>query len=113
MLTCSIYDATPRLTGSLALSIAYGIQVDTPDNEFFRMHKDMMDAITEALIPGTFLVDILPFRGFNRSSMIRGRALTDGDPPQSSIYLLGSQVYDSTRMQTKLSRACTRLNPVR
>jgi len=57
----SIYDAPPRLTGSLALSIAYGIQADTPDNEFFRMYKEMIDSMGDALVPGAFFVDFLPF----------------------------------------------------
>lgn len=49
------------LTGSFALSIAYGIQADTPDNEFLRAYKDMLEGVTEATVPGAFLVDILPF----------------------------------------------------
>ena len=101
MLTCSIYDQTPRLTGSLALSIAYGIQADNADNEFFRTFKEMLDAMTEAVMPGTFLVDVLPFRESNRWIIFRGRALTDGGLPQSSTYLPGSQVYDSTRLQPR------------
>jgi hypothetical protein len=108
MLTCLIYNTILRLTGSLALSIAYGIQADTPENEFFRMYKELLDAMTEASVPGAFLVDILPFRGSNRLSMVRGRALTDGDLPQSNTYPPGSQVCDSTRLQKKLSRTCTR-----
>lgn len=113
MITCSIYDATRRLTGSLALSIAYGIQADTPDNEFFRMFTEMMDAMSEALVPGAFFVDIFPLRESNHLSTVRSRALTKDDLRQSRICLLGSQVYGSMRMQKKLSRTCTRLRPVR
>ena len=116
-LPCNIYPFNlrcgTRLTGSLALSIAYGIQADTPDNEFFRMFKDMMDEITEASVPGAFLVDVLPFRGCNHSSMVRRRALTEDYLLQSSIYLLGSQACGSTRLQTKLNRTCTQLKPAR
>jgi hypothetical protein len=99
VLTFSIYGPTTRLTGSLALSISYGIQTDTPGNEFFRMYKEMLDAMSEALVPGAFLVDILPFRGSDHLNVVHGRELTDCILPQSSIYLLGSQVYDSTRMR--------------
>lgn len=50
------------LTGSLALSIAYGIQADTPENEFYCMYKGVLGAVNEASVPGTFIVDVLPFR---------------------------------------------------
>lgn len=112
MITRPIHDPASRLSGSLALSIAYGIQADTPDNEFFRMYKDMLDELTEALVPGTFFVDILPPRGSNDPLSMR-RALIDDDQPQSGICLPGSQVHDSTRVQKKLSGTCTRLKPAR
>lgn len=68
-----IYDDTvSRLTGSLALSIAYGIRADTPDNEFFRGYKNALGGLTEASVPGTFLIDILPFRGYNHLTAICG-----------------------------------------
>jgi hypothetical protein len=63
VLTRSIHEAKFRLTTSLALSIAYGIQADTPDNEFVRLYKEMTDEMTEASVPGTFFVDIFPLRG--------------------------------------------------
>ena len=66
MPTRSTHDATSRLTGSLAFSIAYGIQVDTPDNEIFRTYSEVLHAMVEAMIPGTFLVDVFPFRKSNR-----------------------------------------------
>ena len=66
MPTRSTHDVTHRLNGSLAFSIAYGIQVDTPDNELFRTYTEVVDAIAEALVPGSFLVDVFPFRESNR-----------------------------------------------
>ena len=101
MPTRSIYDQAPRLTGSLALSISYGIQADTPDNEFFRMYQTMLEATNEALVPGAFLVDILPFRGFGHFIVVHRRALIHSDLLQSNTYLLGSQEYDSTRMRKR------------
>ena len=65
----SIYNTTSRLTGSLALSIAYGIEADTKDNEFFRLNREMLHDFDEACVPGTFLVDVLPFRGSSPSSL--------------------------------------------
>ena len=64
-----------RLTGSLALSIAYGIQVENMDNEFFRMYKELSAEAGEAMVLGAFLVDIIPPRGFNRLNMSYGKAL--------------------------------------
>ena len=55
-------NATSRLTGSLALSISYGIQADTMDNEFIRMYEEMWEGARRALVPGAFLIDVLPFR---------------------------------------------------
>jgi len=88
-----------RLTGSLALSVAYGIQADTPNNEFFRLYEDMLEGVNEASVPGTFLVDVIPAR---ESNQIAGRRKKTNDGfPQSSICLRGSLVYGSTRVQTK------------
>ena len=62
MLSCLIPSATSRLTGSLALSIAYGIRADALDNEFIRAFEELWEPARKALIPGTFLVDIIPPR---------------------------------------------------
>ena len=101
-----------RLTGSLALSIAYGIEAENPDNEFFRMYHDVLGAISEALVPGTFLVDVFPLRGSSRSNVDCWRALPNGSLKQSNIYLRGSPAYDSTHVQTKLRMTSTSLRLV-
>ena len=97
MLACLFYVPIPRLTGS----ISYGIQADTSDNEFFRMYKETLDAMSDALVPGAFLVDILPFRGCAHLSVVCRRALIDGDLPQSSTYLLGFRAYGSTYVRKR------------
>lgn len=66
-------NVTYRFTGSLALSIAYGMQVDTTDNEFFRMFKELSAEAGEAMVLGAFLVDILPPRRCNYLNMAYGR----------------------------------------
>lgn len=66
------------------------------------MYKDLTAEASEAMVLGTFLVDILPFRGFDRLIMAYTRALTVDDLPQSSIYLRGALVSGSTHAQTKL-----------
>lgn len=70
-----------RLTGSLALSIAYGIQVENKDNEFFRMYKELSADAGQAMVLGAFLVDIIPPRGCNRLNMACGKVLTIDDLP--------------------------------
>ena len=76
MLTHLTLNATSRLTGSLALSISYGIHTDTMDNEFIRMYEEMWEGARQALIPGTFLVDVIPFRRPDLLSMDFRRAIT-------------------------------------
>ena len=71
-----------RLTGSLALSIAYGIWADTPDNEFIRMYEEMMGTAHKALVPGSFLVDFLPLRAPDPLRLYRRRALTNDGSSQ-------------------------------
>ncbi|KAF9648948.1 cytochrome P450 [Thelephora ganbajun] len=48
-------------TGSLALSITYGIRVDSPKNPYFNAVEEMLETILPALVPGAFLVEFLPF----------------------------------------------------
>ena len=55
-------------TGSLALSISYGIQVESPKNPYFSATEEALDTIQAALVPGAFLVEFLPFR---ESSLLR------------------------------------------
>ena len=105
MLTNSTHDAIPRLNGSLAFSIAYGIQVDTPDNEIFRTYTNVIDAMAEALVPGSFLVDVFPFRESNR--LLKRELWAGVDLPQSSTYLRGSPAYGFTGSQTGSKAAIT------
>ena len=74
--------STSRLTGSLALSIAYGIRTDTPNNKFICMYEDMMNAARGPMVPGTFLVDILPPRELDLFSMGCGKESTNDDLSQ-------------------------------
>ena len=49
-------------TGSLALSITYGIRVDSPKNPYFSTAEDVVEKLEEAQVPGAFPVEFLPFR---------------------------------------------------
>ena len=49
-------------TGSLALSIAYGIQVDSVENPYFHVAEEATESLQAALVPGAFPVEFLPFR---------------------------------------------------
>ena len=51
-------------TGSLALDIAYGIRVDSPDNPYFRAAEEVIEATEPAMIPGAFAAEFFPFRKF-------------------------------------------------
>ncbi|KAF9645500.1 cytochrome P450 [Thelephora ganbajun] len=48
------------LTGSLTLSVAYGLNVESESDKFYSASEDAMNAFDIALVPGTFLVDVLP-----------------------------------------------------
>lgn len=102
----------PRLTGSLALSIAYGIQADTLDNEYFRIYKRVSESSGEAMVLGAFLVDILPFRGYTHLGIDYGKTLTVDRLPQSNICPPGSPVPDFMRVRTRSRRTSTRLQLV-
>ena len=90
-----------RLTGSLALSIAYGIQADSINNNFFRMFRELSAQAGEAMVLGAFLVDILPPRRFDRLNTADWRALTIDDLNQLGICPRGAQESGSMRMRTK------------
>jgi len=53
---------TGSLTGSLTLSVAYGLNVKSESDKFYAASKDAMDAVNVAVVPGNFLVDVLPIR---------------------------------------------------
>lgn len=50
------------LTGSLTLSVAYGLNVESESNEFYSTSEGAMSALDAAMVPGAFLVDIFPTR---------------------------------------------------
>jgi len=49
-------------TGSIALSIMYGIQVDSPEDPYFRIAEEANKILEEALVPGAFPAEIFPIR---------------------------------------------------
>lgn len=53
-------DHTRFLTGSLALSVAYGLNIESENNKFYRASEGAMSAVDEAMVPGRFFVDIFP-----------------------------------------------------
>ncbi|TFK49132.1 cytochrome P450 [Heliocybe sulcata] len=67
----------------IVLTVTYGIPVKSFDDELVKLAEDTMDVVTEALVPGTFLVDFLPFLKILPSWMPfhqygrRGKALLD------------------------------------
>ena len=54
-------------TGSLALSITYGIRVDSAKNPYVSAAENLVDKLEEAQVPGAFPVEFLPFREFSWS----------------------------------------------
>jgi hypothetical protein len=62
-----IYSNPSRLTGSLALSVAYGMETDTADNQYIRLYRKMIGSLGRAAVPGAFVVDVFPLREFDQS----------------------------------------------
>jgi len=48
------------LAGSLTLSIAYGLNVESENDKFYAAAEEAMEAVAIALVPGSFLVDAFP-----------------------------------------------------
>lgn len=72
-------------TGSLALSITYGIRVDSAENPYFHAAEEAIEAIQAALIPGAFPVEFLPFRKSQRSSKHHAKFNSLGSSPFSIV----------------------------
>ena len=61
--TCCVFFFLPgSLAGSLALSVAYGLNVESENDRFYAASGEAMNAASMALLPGAFLVDSLPIR---------------------------------------------------
>jgi hypothetical protein len=50
------------LSGSLILSIAYGVNIESENDRFYLACGEAMTAIETATTPGAFLVDVFPIR---------------------------------------------------
>jgi hypothetical protein len=50
------------LSGSLNLSIAYGVNIESENDKFYSASEEAMAAVDIALMPGAFLVDLFPIR---------------------------------------------------
>ena len=70
-----------RLGGSLILSIAYGIEADSQNNQFFANAQQATHSLGPALLPGAFLVDWIPSR--TRPLKLK---CTHPDPPLTFRY---------------------------
>ncbi|KIK81856.1 hypothetical protein PAXRUDRAFT_832576 [Paxillus rubicundulus Ve08.2h10] len=47
-------------TGRIIMSVTYGLPVDTPDDLYITHAESTMEMIGKAMVPGTFLVDLIP-----------------------------------------------------
>jgi hypothetical protein len=50
------------LAGSLALSVAYGLNIESENDKLYSLSEDAMNAVDIAMVPGRFLVDFFPIR---------------------------------------------------
>ena len=59
------------------MSIAYGIDVESPDDRFLRASLDAAHALAAMLIPGKFLADVIPIRACLCAETVISEHLTD------------------------------------
>ena len=64
------------MPGAIALSIAYGIDSKSADDQFLRANIEASHAATAAMVPGKFLVDVIPIRGCLCAKIVTYKRLT-------------------------------------
>ena len=62
--------------GAIALSIAYGIDSDSADDRFLNANIEASYAVTAALVPGKWLVDVIPIRACLCTQIVTRKHLT-------------------------------------
>jgi len=50
------------IVGATIMDVVYGIQVTSMDDPYITIAEKVLLLFTSAMLPGTFLVDMLPFR---------------------------------------------------
>lgn len=50
------------MTAGLILGIAYGIEVQEENDPYVAMAQKALDALEATAVPGTYIVDFIPFR---------------------------------------------------
>ena len=65
------------MPGAIAMSITYGIDVESPDDRFLRASLDAAHAPAAMLIPWRFLADIIPIRACICAKIVISDHLTD------------------------------------
>ena len=76
------------LTGSLMLSVAYGLNVESEEDEYYSASVEAMDAVRVA-IASNFLVDVFPIRAFFWPRFLPNNLITLVSP-QSNVFRNGS-----------------------
>ena len=55
------------MAGSVILDIGYGIQANSPDDNFIRLSEEALQIVDKAGTPGAWFVDIIPSREYPKS----------------------------------------------
>jgi len=61
---------------AIALSIAYGIDSKSTDDQFLNVNIEASHAVSAALVPGKWLVDVIPIRGCLSTQTVTHKRLT-------------------------------------
>ena len=67
------FHSTP---GAIVMSITYGIDSKSADDPFLKANIEASHAVTAALVPGTWLVDVIPIRACLCTQTVTHKRLT-------------------------------------
>ena len=61
---------TSSMTADKIISIAYGIKIQDCNDPYIVAAEHIVDAINAIMIPGSYLVNLLPFREYHSNDVI-------------------------------------------
>ena len=60
----------PRVVGAIIMDVTYGIQVTGMDDSYIEIAEKVLQLAASAMLPGSFLVDMVPIRASHSISFL-------------------------------------------
>ncbi|TDL19969.1 cytochrome P450 [Rickenella mellea] len=94
------FDSELRLTaGRVIMSVTYGLPVHTSDDVYISEAEDVMKMIGMAIVPGAFLVDLIPKLKFLPSWLPFHKIQKIGSDGRNRIYTMISRPYEHVKRE--------------